>query len=225
MVICGYMSFDSVKNFIVEKPFFSVVFALVVGFSFGAGSAYAKSKNEIVEAAPEITGPVTVDLSGAVKNPGVYTLDSSARVGDAVRLGGGFLSEASEMWVSKSLNLSQPLEDSEKIYIPFEWEVTEVVPVAVIPFPGSAISNTLASSTSTASAKDTTSQAENTSSSGALINVNTGPNSDLETLKGVGPSYADRIVANRPYKDIIEFRELSGIPSSTVDNIESSISF
>ncbi len=63
-----------------------------------------------------------VDISGAVKNPGVYSFSKGARTEDLISKSGGFLENANAEYISKSLNLAQKLSDGQKIYIPFEGE-------------------------------------------------------------------------------------------------------
>lgn len=57
---------------------------------------------------------VIVDIKGEVKQPGVYEIDSQARVNDAIVLAGGFTSEANEFVV----NLAQKVHDEMTIIVP-----------------------------------------------------------------------------------------------------------
>ena len=50
---------------------------------------------------------VTVDIKGAVKNPGVYELRAGARVHEAIQKAGGLTADAE----AKSINQSQKLTD------------------------------------------------------------------------------------------------------------------
>ena len=56
---------------------------------------------------------VTVDVKGAVANPGVYTLKANARVTDAIKAAGGMTEDAD----AKSVNLAASLSDEEVIYV------------------------------------------------------------------------------------------------------------
>src|SRR5688572_30589471 len=69
---------------------------------------------------------VKVDISGAVVNPGVYSLSSEARVEDAIKKAGGVTEDANPEYLSKSINLAQKISDGMKIYIPFEGEMGQV---------------------------------------------------------------------------------------------------
>lgn len=61
---------------------------------------------------------VTVDVEGAVVNPGVYNLTSNSRVKDALISAGGLSSDADRNWVEKNLNLALKISDGSKIYVP-----------------------------------------------------------------------------------------------------------
>ncbi|MDP8987994.1 MAG: helix-hairpin-helix domain-containing protein, partial [Actinomycetota bacterium] len=68
-------------------------------------------------------GEVLAHAAGAVRVPGVYRLDSAARVVDLVEAAGGTL-EDSDL---DRLNLAAPLTDGERVYVP---RVGEAAPLA-----------------------------------------------------------------------------------------------
>ncbi|RKS10137.1 competence protein ComEA [Nocardiopsis sp. Huas11] len=59
------------------------------------------------------SGDVIVHVSGDVSDPGLFTLDSGARVSDAIEAAGGPLPEAE----LDGLNLARPLTDGEQIVV------------------------------------------------------------------------------------------------------------
>lgn len=61
---------------------------------------------------------ILVDVSGAVMNPSLYTLNASARVQDALTAAGGLSPEADQSYISKQINLAQKLTDGAKLYVP-----------------------------------------------------------------------------------------------------------
>jgi len=56
---------------------------------------------------------IYVDVSGEVRKPGIYQLDSGARVFDVVLLAGGFTSKANQA----SVNLARTLTDGEQLIV------------------------------------------------------------------------------------------------------------
>jgi len=69
---------------------------------------------------PDIQTPVVivVDVKGAVRHPGVYTMEVGNRVIDAVNAAGGYLPDAD----SRLLNHAMKLVDELLIYVPVEGE-------------------------------------------------------------------------------------------------------
>lgn len=65
---------------------------------------------------------IIVEAAGAVKKPGVYSLNTGDRVSDLIKKSGGLSNEADILELAKSLNLAKKLTDSEKIYVPFSNE-------------------------------------------------------------------------------------------------------
>lgn len=65
---------------------------------------------------------ISIDVSGAVVNPGVYQLEENSRVEDAVLSAGGFAENANGEYISRNLNMALKLSDGMKIYIPIAGE-------------------------------------------------------------------------------------------------------
>jgi hypothetical protein len=63
--------------------------------------------------------------------------------------------------------------------------------------------------------------APKTASGSALINLNTSTQAELESLLGVGPVIAQRIIAGRPYKKVADLRRVKGIGVKKMARIES----
>lgn len=59
-------------------------------------------------------GPITVDVKGAVLNPGIYHLASGSRVYDAVQAAGGLSGQANP----GSINLAALLADGDAVQVP-----------------------------------------------------------------------------------------------------------
>lgn len=121
---------------------------------------------------------IFVHLSGAVAEPGVQEVAEGSRVQDAITAAGGFTQEAAH----DALNLARVLSDGEQIIILTQQEVDEAA----------AAQGALPSNSTSAAASGSGS-----ASSGGKININTASAADLDTLPGVGPSTAEKIVADR----------------------------
>lgn len=170
-------------------------------------------------------GEIVVDISGAVKNPGVYKLSYQSRIVDLLRLSGGVLSDSAGKWVSKKLNLSEKLQDSQKVYIPFDWDVVVDDVGSVDPLNLSDASSAQNGETSVSGGtqgQDTSAGSANISNK---INVNIASKDLLDTLSGIGPTYAQRIIDNRPYKNISDVITKTKIPQTTLSKIQNLISF
>jgi len=177
-----------------------------------------------------------IDLSGAVVNPGVYEMPSGSRVSDILKVGGGFSSNASALWVSRNINLSKLLVDTQKIYIPYEWETygdcsckidTLSLNIPNIPKDFSNTSDTEDFSDTSEDVKegDGESKEDDSSQDTAKVNINTASIESLDSLSGIGPTYAKKISDNRPYNNFEDLVSKSGVPKSTLDKISTSLTY
>lgn len=160
---------------------------------------------------------LVVDVSGAVTNPGVFELPFDSRIADAIALAGPITNTASVTWVSQIINFAQPLQDGQKIYIPFEHDLTNNNLQEVL----IALKDTYQTTASPMASQP----APATDDAGALINVNTASQAQLNELPGIGDAYAEKIIASRPYKDIAELTSKTKLSVKTVDKFRNLISF
>ena len=175
-----------------------------------------KNSEKIVPVAPiktETRTPaqkqtITVDVSGAVRNPFVYTLDSHARIIDAIQKAGGITEEADEAFVKRSVNYARILSDQEKIYIPFLSDMTN----------GYVLENKRII--------DYTQPSGNSSLPGEsqLMNINEASVSELDQLPGIGQVNAEAIFNGRPYTTVEDLVKNNVIKQSVYDKIKNLIS-
>lgn len=118
------------------------------------------------------SGRVTVHVTGEVRRPGVYGLPEGARVNDAVRRAGGPTGAGDR----QALNLAAPVRDGQQVRVP---------PRATAAAPGS-------SGPAGGGAADAPGAA-----AGPPVDLNTASVEDLQTLDGVGPATAEKIVKLR----------------------------
>ena len=147
------------------------------------------TSQEIQVVAPELTvaesvAEVTVDVAGAVTNPGVYSLPINSRVIDALKAAGDTLKGADV----SDINLVRIIKDGEQVYI----------------YPPQKGGSSVRVSPQRAKAKQT-----------GPIALNRASAKELESLDGIGPVLAARIVAyrkvNGPFVNIEDLLKVSGI--------------
>jgi len=149
-------------------------------------------------ASPTGTG-IVVDVEGAVRAPGVYTLAGDARVIDALKAAGGANSSAD----MSTVNLARPVADGERVYVPRRGEIP---PADAGPGGGGAGSGS------------------GGSGAGDKVNINTASESELEGLPGIGPTLAQRIVDYRtqhgPFHDVKDLMKVEGIGQKKFDSLK-----
>jgi competence protein ComEA len=153
----------------------------------------------ILEPAPT-KAPLAVHVIGAVPRPGLYEFAEGARVQDAIDAAGGLLASANV----DSLNLAELLEDGQQLNIPYQEGAapTEVSDTVVLP-----------SST----------QEPTPDPDVVLVNINTATLEELDTLPGVGPTTAQKIIdyrTNTPFSTIEDIMKVSGIGPSIFENMK-----
>ena len=158
---------------------------------------------------------IIVDIEGAVVNPGVFYLQEGSRVNDAVQKAGGLTDDADTRWV----NLAARLADGDKVYIPKHGDENDdsskpTRPVGIITQDttgGSALSGT-------GTANDM---------ANVLVNINTATSAQLQTLSGVGPVTAQKIIDYREnvgkFSKIEDIMRVSGIGQKTFDGFKDKI--
>lgn len=109
------------EKFKLPIALFAVGFVLIIGGIFLNAPKTSKEKVYPKESLVQNRN-ISVDVSGAVKTPGVYQLKEGMRIADALSSAGGILEEANKEYISKYLNMAQKLADGTKIYIPFAGE-------------------------------------------------------------------------------------------------------
>lgn len=143
---------------------------------------------------------VTVHVAGQVRRPGVVTLPAGSRVSTALEEAGGETSKAD----LSGVNLARPLVDGEQVVVP---EPGEVPVAAAPPAPGAADPGGAATPGAPAG------------EAGAPVNLNTADLATLETLPGVGPVLAQRILDWRSehgqFSAVEELGEVSGVGEKT----------
>ncbi|WP_015295468.1 helix-hairpin-helix domain-containing protein [Tepidanaerobacter acetatoxydans] len=196
-----------------EKMLLGILLILIVSLGSVTYYVFFRKPPEIAfklqeEPAIPVTAPaagkekIVVYVTGAVKNPGVYTLEEGNRVKDAIEIAGGHLHDADLL----RLNLAQKVHDEDKLYVPQIGETPEQ----------SEFEDTTYEATVGVSSKND-----------GKININTAGEAELIQLPGIGPVTAQKIMdyrkTNGLFKTIDDIKNVSGIGDKKFEQIKDKI--
>ncbi len=137
---------------------------------------------------------VVVDVVGAVRRPGLYRLEQGSRIADAVARAGGAMPKAQLAQV----NLAAPLADGEQVVIPKRGA------------PGPAATGTAGAPVGTGTAT-------------APVQLSTATLEQLDSLPGVGPATAQKILDYRAkhgaFSSVEELDAVPGIGPKRLDQL------
>lgn len=156
-----------------------------------------KNEEEILD------NKIKVHITGEVQNEGIIEIEKDARIADVIEEAGGTTEEAD---LSK-INLAYSVKDGQKIYIP---NIEESIEDSYI----------------TEDAGDGILPEENNGKH-EKVNINTAKQTELETLSGIGPSTALKIInyrnENGEFKSIEDLKNVPGIGDSKFEIIKDNI--
>ena len=189
---------------------FSLAGLILIGFgvlAYKTDGFVQGDKVEVLNSSsmtPESSADIIVEIDGAVEKEGVYKLPNGSRINDLIITAGGISQDADREWISKNVNKAARLLDGQKIYIYHSGEV---------------------------SAKDNRGikldqrvLGSNSQNNENLISINSGSQSELEKLNGIGPVYATNIIEHRPYSNLEELVSKGAISKKIFEKIKNSIS-
>lgn len=172
---------------------FAAAVVLFVGWRYQPGSSSGQTYGPATSA-PAVAAPaaaaagsaaeavVVVDVSGAVRRPGVYRLASGARVLAAIRRAG--VRRGADLG---GVNLAARLTDGEQVVVPGRGHGATAAPAS----------------------------GGGTAAPAAPVSINSATLEQLETLDGIGPSLAQRIIdyrtAHGGFRSLAELDQVSGI--------------
>lgn len=138
-----------------------------------------------VRAGPAVRPRVTVDVTGAVRRPGLYRLPDGSRVADALERAGGPTRKA----FLEGVNLAAPLADGQQVLVPRKPAIGGAVPGAAT----------------------------------GPVSLSTATLEQLDTLPGVGPVTAQKILDYRSghgaFRSVEELDAVPGIGPATVEEL------
>ena len=155
----------------------------------------------------EVDITIYCDISGEVNNPGVYALMQGDRLDTLIKMAGG-LSEDADIDL---INRARILKDGEKVYIP---KIDEENFNRETGLPKDYPTGEVNEPISTPDGKPEK----------GLININTASQEELESIPGIGPVTAEKIISYREsnglFTGIEELVNVSGIGTKTIKKIE-----
>lgn len=168
-----------------------------------------------VEVAP-VPPRVMVEIQGAVATPGFYSFPSGARVFDALEKAGGPLENAE----IRDLNIAALLVDGSVMTVPYRQQNGAALqPGASDLNPPSYTRSGWAGDSGTPPASG---QINVTAVEPSKVNLNTATQAELETLPGVGPKTAEKIIHFRetqPFSQIEDLRFIQGIGDKRLETL------
>lgn len=182
----------------------------VLGIALSVATALALFRNDepdLVLAPREAQGSVNVSIEGAVARPGLVQVPTGSRLTDVIAAAGGLLPEADV----SGLYIAARVADGQRIIV--------VRGESLLPSP-----DPISPARSSPSADVDEAPADPTSGpNGQLINLNTADAALLETLPGIGPVLAQRIIeyreTNGPFLNVDELESIDGISTRLVEEL------
>lgn len=206
-------------NFSKDKIIIGIAIIALAGFGYYKSSSDSLNSNQIQSIVDtkqtdninnqsevenkenEYNSSKMCQIDGCVNKPGVYSFKKDDRIKDIIDLAGGFTKDAD----TKSVNLAMKLKDEMKIFIPSKNEISK-------------LQNHNTENSQIITLKD--------NNSTNLVNINTADSNKLQTLPGIGPSKAKKIIEFREknqFKKIEELKNVDGIGEKTFESLKSLI--
>ncbi len=156
--------------------------------------------------------PVRVYITGAILNSDVYYLAQRSIIKDVIEAAGGFAPDADR----EKINLALELKDQQQIHVPHIGEEDPLPPIQ----DGPAIDSTPTEDGD----NQNTAIGGSTPATEGKINLNTASLDQLDTLPGIGPVIAQRIIDYREssggFTTIEDITQVSGIGKATFAKIK-----
>lgn len=222
----------------------AALFVVALAIAFAAGSWFtsrsmpAPNSQTLVTPSSSFEKPVVVQISGQVKNPGVYELPFNSRIYQAISKAGGLLPNAE----TETINLADWIKDGSQIIVPSKStfptppnEATKIDSATETPSLGlnpqtietSPPKSTFTKETKAIAPKVATAKPRKSTSKEppkAPIDLNRATSEELQQLPGVGPAMADRILQyrkdNQGFTSVDDLNNVRGIGPKKFEKIK-----
>lgn len=206
VVVLGYIYFSNNEQEVTDEPL----------------EILTNEENEV----EDLDGSIKVNIKGAVKNPGVYELESNSRVEDAIDISGGLSDNAD----TSIINLSKKLFDESVIIIYTKEEVKKIKQGNVVIQYIENECNCPSFENNACIDPDTLVNSDSGTTVDELngkISINKATIKELQTLSGIGEAKAKSIIEyreiNGSFKTIEEIKNVKGIGDAIFEKIKDNI--
>lgn len=151
---------------------------------------------------------IAIHITGEVNNQGIIYLSEGSRLADAIALAGGETKNAD----LSQINLAYILEDGQKIYVPKKNEkISEYITIG----------------TGNNVIEEDSNSLNNLKGEKSKVNINTATLNELDSLPGIGPSTAQKIIdyrqENGNFKKIEDLQNVKGIGTAKYEELKNEI--
>ena len=193
------------KYIIVAFIFIGLIISIILVKQFDTEEketiSFSNIEENIIEE-PSKEYKIVVHITGEVKKEGVIHLNKGDRIIDAIKKAGGETKQAD----LSQVNLAYELQDGQKIYIPNK---NEKISKYIVDENGNTNINSL------------------NSKEEEKVNINTANQSELDSLPGIGPATAQKIIEyrnqNGNFKKIEDLQNVKGIGQAKYEEIRNNI--
>ena len=186
-----------------KKQLFVLIIILLAAIGGTYYGLYSEEQSAVLESSPPAENAlpvkeITIYVTGAVNKPGLVKVAEGARAADAINACGGLLPIAD----SEKINLAQNLKDGQQLKVPEKERSNSNVD------------------------KSKADMSKN-GGSGELVNINTADEKALDTLPGIGPAMAKRIIEYREteglFQSIEDIKKIRGIGDAKFEKLKDKI--